>query len=250
MKSVLYNRTFCNEECLVYRVEISVMKSFLIPFLQYHTEQDQKSLCFICSIPSHVLERQASVSMSHDFSHDAWVIILSRALPLPGFWPPCERRTQHVELHLLLCVPGDNWHQWPQCHREVCLSESECLTIQVHKCWDHPGRESGKWWLLLFLPFSLQIQSSSIDFFPLFKALSLEKTEDDTDTRQLEALQSTVRMVLEKVGRVRERQRDRELDRVGGRVVEEYMPRDICTILHFSFLPLSSGAAEVEREGT
>ena len=52
----------------------------------------------------------------------------------------------------------------------------------------------------LLLPFPIQIQSSSIDFFPLFKALSLEKTEDDTDTHQLEALQSTVRMVLEKVG--------------------------------------------------
>ena len=68
---------------------------------------------------------------------------------------------------------------------------------------------------------SIQIQSSSIDFFPLFKTLSLEGVKDDTDARQLEALQSTVRMVLEKVGRARQRKgrkRDGELDRVGGRV--------------------------------
>lgn len=52
---------------------------------------------------------------------------------------------------------------------------------------------------------SIQIQSSSIDFFPLFKSLSLEGVKDDADARQLEALQSTVRMVLEKVGRARQR---------------------------------------------
>ena len=137
-------------------------------------------------------------------------------------------------------------------YQKVSALPCRSVSVEITQCRENDGC----YFPLSHSILSIQIQSSSIDFFPLFKTLSLEGVKDDADARQLEALQSTVRMVLEKVGRARQRKgrkRDGELDRVGGRVAEEYLPLDTCTASFIKFFIshlFSSGAAEVKREGT
>ena len=132
----------CNDCVKFINIPLWLELYTLFHWFQFRIEEDKKSFCFICSLPNHEFERRAKVSVY--CVTVMWCVILIMwpsymtcglimCFSHLGLHSPCGAWPQHVGLYLLLHVPRQHWHQWPQCNWKICPRDGEKVLLPCLK---------------------------------------------------------------------------------------------------------------------
>ncbi len=110
---------------------------------QWKAKDDMENNCFICGNPRHKFDHiSPEVSLAHKHSGTSlvpssppqlfsqrwgkterycWLLGINLLSYSVGVWSSYQVWPPSMGLHLLLCLSGEDWHQWPQCYWEASL---------------------------------------------------------------------------------------------------------------------------------